>query len=608
MVIALAVIAALLLLFTRSLFDLALSLLGLVLTIVWVMGAQGWLGPEGLGLIGAPNTLTTMVPIVLIGLVVDYAIQTVAVYREQRIEGQEVRFAVRLGLRSVLIPLTLAAVTTIVSFLTNLTSPIPANVDFGVVAGVGVAFGLIVMLTLLASSRAQLDRWRERRGTLALPRPVSGAIPGVGVAVEALGGQLARRPAPFLLAVAVVTILLGVASRNIETEFNSRDFLPSGGEAVRDLDTLDAAFGGQTDTVSILIRAELTDERTIRNLVDFGDAFSDGLRRPQGAVGDIQSSLGILFVDWITDSGGEGDNFDAELQRMALAADNFRLAPGDIQAIIDRLEELDPQGFALVAVDDPTGPDTLLMKFQALSGDQERTRQMVADVEGLWFGDDEEMTPASGEIVALEVVDAMTGSQTASILYTILAALVILVIFFWITEGRPALGFIAVGPIVLVLIWVLGTMTLAGIPYNVITALITALSIGIGVDYTIHIIHRYEEEFEHSRDPETAARRTLRTTGSALLGSALTTALGFGVLIFSSLTPFQQFGLVTAITIAYALIAAVLVVPPSMILWAAYQNYRLRGAVARAEREGIGAGRPAHVAGGPEVGDDANRG
>ena len=232
---------------------------------------------------------------------------------------------------------------------------------------------------------------------------------------------------------------------------------------------------------------------------------------------------------------------------------------------------------------------------------------MVADVEGLWFGDDEEMTPASGEIVALEVVDAMTGSQTASILYTILAALVILVIFFWITEGRPALGFIAVGPIVLVLIWVLGTMTLAGIPYNVITALITALSIGIGVDYTIHIIHRYEEEFEHSRDPETAARRTLRTTGSALLGSALTTALGFGVLIFSSLTPFQQFGLVTAITIAYALIAAVVVVPPSMILWAAYQNYRLRGAVARAEKEGIGAGRPAHVAGGPEAGDDANR-
>ena len=54
-------------------------------------------------------------------------------------------------------------------------------------------------------------------------------------------------------------------------------------------------------------------------------------------------------------------------------------------------------------------------------------------------------------------------------------------------------------------------------------------------------------------------------------------------MIFSSLTPFQQFGLVTAITIAYALIAAVVVVPPSMILWAAYQNYRLRSLLTRAE-------------------------
>ena len=236
-------------------------------------------------------------------------------------------------------------------------------------------------------------------------------------------------------------------------------------------------------------------------------------------------------------------------------------------------------------MNNPNGPDTLLMTFQALTGNQARTERMVDDVKALWFGDDSELTPTSGDVLGIEVVNTMTNNQTTSILGTILAALAILVIFFWITEGRPALGFIAVGPIVLVLIWVLGTMTLLGIPYNVVTALITALSIGIGVDYTIHIIHRYEREFANLRDPAAAARRTLATTGSALLGSALTTALGFGVLFFSSLAPFQQFGLVTAITIAYALIAAVIVVPPTMILWAAYQNYRLRATVARAERE-----------------------
>lgn len=582
---ALAVIGGLLLLFTRSFFDLIMSLIGLVLTIVWVMGAQGWLGPNGLGLIGAPNTLTTMVPIMLIGLVVDYAIQTVGLYRESRSEGHEVRVAARLGLRSVIIPLSLAAVTTIASFLTNITSPIPANVDFGIVAGLGVASGLIVMLALLVSTRTLIDRRRESGGSLPPARPISGAIPGVGPAAEMLGALLARRPAPFLLGIGIITALLWAASTQIDTVFNANDFLPAGGDSITNVETLAAAFGGSTDVVNVLVEAEITDDRTIRNLLDFDTAFSDDLRRPEGVVGGIQSSLGLLLYDWITDDGTPGDNYDSALRTMTEAANEFRLDPVQVQAIVDRLQELDPEGFVQVAVDNPIGPDKLLIRFQALTGDQERAGRMVEDIEGLWFGRKQEITVSSSEVIGLEVTNAMTASQTVSISTTILAALVILSLFFWITERRPALGFIAVAPIVMVLIWVLGTMALIGIPYNVVTALITALSIGIGVDYTIHIIHRYEEEFEHTRDPEAAARRTLATTGSALLGSALTTALGFGMLVLSSLTPFQQFGIVTAITISYALIAAIVVVPPSMIMWAAYQNYRLRSAVARAEQE-----------------------
>ena len=136
------------------------------------------------------------------------------------------------------------------------------------------------------------------------------------------------------------------------------------------------------------------------------------------------------------------------------------------------------------------------------------------------------------------------------------------------------LAVIAVLPILLVLLWVLGTMTLLGIPYNVITALITALSIGIGVDYTIHIIHRFTEEVDHGRTLLDATKTTLATTGSALTGSALTTALAFAVLLFSPLVPFRQFGLVTGITILYALVVSVVVVPPMLIVWAAYHQWR----------------------------------
>ena len=584
--VALLVIAALTFLFLRSPSDVLLTLAGLLVTVVWITGAQGWLGPNALGWIGPPNILTTMVPIMLIGLAVDYAIQTVALYREQRNAGEAVARAVRRGLRTATIPLALSAGTTVASFLTNLASPIPANGDFGITAGLGVALGLIVMLTLVPAGRALIDRRREARGTLPAARPVSNALPGVGGAVEALGRELARRPAPYLGLVAVVTVLLGLAATRIDSTFDTRDFLPSGGDAMTDLETLDAGFGGSAEAVNVLIEAEVTQARTILNLLDFTDAFQDDLRRPVGVEGDIDVSLGLLVLDWISDSGAEGDKYDPELATLfEEASAGVRVDPVLAQAFLDRLAENDAETVRRVLVNNPDGADSLLIQFRALTGDQERTAAMLEDINGLWFGGEDEFTATSGGIISLEIVEVITEGQTEAIVTTIAAALVILTIFFWVTQGQPALGFIAVGPIVLVLIWVLGTMALLGIPYNVVTALITALSIGIGVDYTIHVIHRYKEEFAQLGDPEAAASRTLATTGSALIGSALTTALGFGVLVFSPLTPFQQFGVVTAITIAYALVAAVLVVPPAMIVWGAYQNLRLRHAVERARTE-----------------------
>ena len=78
------------------------------------------------------------------------------------------------------------------------------------------------------------------------------------------------------------------------------------------------------------------------------------------------------------------------------------------------------------------------------------------------------------------------------------------------------MAFITVGPVALVLIWILGALAPLDIPYTIVTETIATLSIGIGMDYTMHIIHRYQEEYNHLRDREVAAVRTLRATGSAL--------------------------------------------------------------------------------------------
>ena len=579
--IALVLILLLILLFLRSLSDVLLALVGLLLSLIWVVGAEGWLGPDALGVIGPPSAVSALVPIIVISLTVDYAIQLISHYREQRAGGASVLEAVRTGLRNVMIPLVLAAVTTMVSLLANLSSPLEFLGDFGVVSALGVGMSLIVMLTLVPAGRIIIDRRREARGSLGEPRLVAHALPGVERAARWLGTHVALRPAPFVLVVLALTIAFGFAASDLESEFSIRDVLPRGGTVLEDLETLDESVGGSTEVTTVLIKAEATDTRTLLSLRDLANAFEDEGSRPQFAAGPLQTSYELLIRDWVTDSGEPGDRYDADLEaQFRDASQGLEADPALLQGILDRLESTDP-AFSHSLVNNPDGVDAILVQFPMLSGDIGLARQAQDELEALWRSDDQTITATSETILSKEVTDSITDRQTEAISITIAVALGILAIFFWVTQRQPTLALVAVVPIVFVLIWVLGTMALLGIPYSNTTSIITALSIGIGVDYTIHLIHRYREEFTRLRDPERAAIRTLATTGSALLGSAMTTALGIGVLIASPLLASQQFGITAAITIAYSLIVSILVVPPAMTVWGAYQNMRLRSTMQR---------------------------
>ncbi len=405
---ALLLIAALLVLFMRTLSDMLLTLAGLVLSLAWIVGAEGWLGPNALGLIGPPSSLTAMVPVIIISLTVDYAIQAVSHYREQRIEGRPVLDAVRKGLRNVTVPLTLAAITTIVSLLATLFSPIGVIGNFGIVAGLGVGMSLIVMLTLIPAGRTIIDRRRESRGTLAPPFPISNALPGIGKVAEQLGIAVTRWPAPFLVTVIAVTIGLGFATTGLKFEFSIRDILPRGGSVLEDMNTLEAAVGGSTEITSELVKAEVTETRTLLNLQDFTSAFKDELRRPQAAAGPIQTSYNSHMRDWTNDSGEPGDSYDLEIAALFRGASSgVELDPDLMQELLDKLIAREPE-LARLLINDPAGIDTMLLQFPTYLDDPEQTRMIQEDIEALWFGDDSAITAISPSIVSVAVTDQIT--------------------------------------------------------------------------------------------------------------------------------------------------------------------------------------------------------
>ena len=419
---ALLLIAVLLLLFTRTFSDMLLTLTGLIVSIVWIVGAEGWLGPNGLSLIGPPSSLTAMIPVIVISLTVDYAIQAISHYREQRIEGLPVVQAVRTGLRNVTIPLTLAAVTTIVSFLATLFSPIGVIADFGIVAGLGVGLSLIVMLTLIPAGRTIIDRRREARGRLSEPRAIANALPGITPIAEMLGRSVTRWPVPFLLVVIAITIGLGFAATGLKYEFSIKDILPRGGSVLRDMNTLESAVGGSTEIASILVKAEVTSIRTLLNLEDLTTAFDDETKRPPAAAGPIVTSYYDYLYDWIEDDGTPGDKYDPELAAMFdEASEGVHLDPALMQGLLDRLGAEEPE-LARFLVNDPNGIDAMLLQFPSYLGEPEETRNMQGEIEGLWQGDDTAVTVTSDTVISVAVTDQITDRQTEAIGTTVAVA------------------------------------------------------------------------------------------------------------------------------------------------------------------------------------------
>jgi uncharacterized protein len=186
-----------------------------------------------------------------------------------------------------------------------------------------------------------------------------------------------------------------------------------------------------------------------------------------------------------------------------------------------------------------------------------------------------DVVPTSNAIVTAVIIGDLSDSQVSSLGVTLLASLLLLVVVFAVRERRPELGVVAIVPVALVLLWVFGTMAATGIPFGPVTAMISALAIGIGVPFTIHIVHRFTEELRRRDSIEQALQQTMRHTGGALAGSAFTTMAGFAVLVTSSLPPFRQLGMVVAYAIGYSLVAAVVVLPSVLALWARWRRVDL---------------------------------
>jgi predicted RND superfamily exporter protein len=560
----------------RTMTDALLTLLTIVMAIFWMQGI-GYLLQQA-GVITAFSSVTQIVPILLIGLGVDYAIHLTSRYRELIGSGATVDGAMSGAVTSVGVALVLATVTTVIGFLTNLFNPVPALQDFGVLAAVGIVVAFLLMLTFVPAVRILADRRAERGGALAVHSLRSHGDRLLPKIMEKLAVLAERAAIPTL----VVALVLGGAGyygfTNLDTRFSFTDFLPEDSPYVEALAILEDDFGGGLgEQTQVLVEGEI-DAGVHNALVKANQALADVsdvsiIETPQGPFPNAASPISLLGR--LLSGAATPPELLAAAQQVGLRPDLTVAEGADVTPLYLALTQVAPEEADRVIALDGERIVALLWDITTTAGDQ--VEDLRGGLDAAFLGVNElgvSAVATSQNIIGNVVISKLTDSQSRSLFITVAVSGLVLIISFMIESRRWALGLITIAPVALVVLWTYGLMFATGIPFGPVTATLSALAIGIGVPFTIHIARRFQEDRRAYDDMDEAMRSTMRHTGGALAGSAFTTMAGFGVLMTSSLLPFRQMGQVTVYAIGLSLVAAVLVLPSMLALWDGYHRQR----------------------------------
>ena len=171
---------------------------------------------------------------------------------------------------------------------------------------------------------------------------------------------------------------------------------------------------------------------------------------------------------------------------------------------------------------------------------------------------------------------ALTGSPftrdvqlqaSANTLFTALPiAIIAAIILLVVTMKSFKYAIVTVIPVGLVAAWLYGIMYVFGFSLNFVTAMIGAISIGVGIDYSIHMTQRFREELRRNPTRLSAIKRAARGTGVALVASAVSSIAGFVILGFAPMPMFAAYGQLTAAMILFALLASLIVLPSLLMV------------------------------------------
>lgn len=540
---AIWIIAILALAFRRP-SDVVLPFVVIGIGMVWVLGVMGHFSLSF-------STVAVAILPLLMGISIDYALHMTYRYREERSRGSTPGESAIHSTKTTGVAVALTAGTTIIGFGSWLTSDLPPLRNFGFLCMLGILFTFILVVTLLPALWILRDQGKSKGKTSEKSSgkeskkktSLDKTLVTTAVAAE-------RHPRKVMIAVGIITLIAIAFATQTTTAISFEEFTPPEAETIQTSERINNYFRGQdlSNATIVLVKRDVTNPNLLATMIQLEQQT---LSDPQNVGEDdnlITSSYSIADLILIQNNGSLPTNSD------------------NVKAILKILRQQMPRKVNSLITPDNQEAVILFMGQAETDTELKQIAGIVRkNVNEVTSNEQAEFSVGGMPPIAADLLSKIPESalQTTLIAF-ILVAIVLCIIF-----RSLILGLIGMVPIFFALIWEFGVLYVFNIPLNVITGLISALLIGIGIDFSIHLAHRYKEEWrDKRRGPVKSLRTSVSHVGKAILAAAVTTCGAFGILMLSRMPVMGTFGGITSLVIFLCMIAALFVMPTFLITYA----------------------------------------
>jgi len=485
-----------------------LSMIPAGLAALWTFGTIFWSGQE-------LNLLTVISPIFVIVMGAADGLHYTTHFMENMSKYSNRYRLTRETLRMVGIPIFLTTITTMAGFASLTWTEVLPMRQMGIFVSLGIGYAGVLSLFFLPAVLSRVKLPQEP------PRTKDSRL--IKIVLEA-----SKHKAVISIGFLVIVVVSAFSIPRLEVVSNQLMFFKEDSPIRQTFDKVEKYFGG-----SLPLTAEIVADRgidTLRNY-NFAEDILDTERELERLPG-IQSAVSLF--DMIVN-----------INEIATGQDDYPQSPLAIQRILAQIDDEDLE--------------TLV------SDDGLRMMIRTEDLDSLDIGKVEDFIDEHPDIRALTgmpvLFDEMNRLVVQSQIRSLGLALALIFIMLWVTLRRLRAALVALVPIIITIGAILGFLAISKFHLNVLTANLSAISVGVGVDYSIHLIHGIYYFRRQGLGRIDSVNSALSSLSKPILANAFGLAIGFSIFFFSPLRIHMQLASVMWVAMVVSSMAALLLIP-----------------------------------------------